>query len=191
MWHFWSEDAREIVLLPRQPITLGRIATWFEKITRDKNGVLSNIECWNRIPIELKKAPYLSFADSADWLDEYSRVSELSIEREITVRRQVWWVSQNHLRIEFDDRPMSSDVEVTQDEADKNRLALLHLHERGEIPFPAERVELLRQLSRFDECFELIIELGDKPKKFELILQIQILAKSQNSMVQVIPDRNQ
>jgi hypothetical protein len=188
---FWNEDAKELGRFPDKPKPIGRFTAFFEKITGDKHGVLSSIEYWNSIPIEIRNAPYMSRAETSGWLDVYMNRAELSIEREIIVRRRVWWISQNHLRHEFDGQPRCSNGEVPEDEAHKNMQGLLHLHEQGEIKFPAEKAELLRQLSRFYECLDVIQQMEIKLRNSPLVMCVQKLAQSENSMVQEIPEKYQ
>jgi len=185
---FWDNDAKEHGILPKQPQAIGRFSAWYEKVTGDKDGVLSAIEYWNQIPIAIKTAPHSVLAQSSDWLQEFAHISQLSDERAIMVRRHVWWAGNDHHRARSDGVAFRPKAAISEAVANQNLLELLELHESEKIEEPYEKSELLRQLSRFDECLTLIEIMPHNEWNLKRILQVKKFAMSGNPTVQEIPE---
>jgi len=115
-----------------------------------------------------------------DYIDALAQIVPLVPERERYLRRRLWWASNDHLRRESGSPPLEADAART------NMERLLDL-----LPSTAdvlERVELYRQLGRFQEALDLIAFVpSDQQAKARLQQQ---WAEAGDSTMRVIP-RNQ
>jgi len=122
----------------------------------DRNGRLRDERNWFALPQEIKEANRItSLQNATDFLDALAALSPYAEDREIYLRRRLWWISNDHHRFRVDGTPTESQPVLTPTEARNNILRLLALLE-NDFSKQVERGELLRQLGRFDEAIAVL-----------------------------------
>jgi hypothetical protein len=183
---FWKSDARELGDLPLKPRPMGRFATWYAKLSGDKERKLAEQEAWNNLPSAVRDATRTDIPDFSDWLKLLQDGSKLSPEREAIVRCKVWRTSSDHVRLRNDGIPCRPVPVLTKNEATENRLALLALLENNSASNATEKAELLRQLGRFDEAIHVLESASEEEQKTPLAIKITTLAKSGDVVVREV-----
>jgi len=167
----WVEDATELMSAPQEPRAIGKVARLWHLLTGDRRGRLQHERKWASLPREIKDAGRLTMLNTAlDYVEALTLVPMLP-DREEYLRRKLWWASNDHLRVGGDDPAIDADI------ARGNMNCLLAL-----LPSDActlERVELYRQLGRFQEALDLIPTLPlDQWKKAQLQRQWAVAGDS-------------
>jgi hypothetical protein len=151
----WVEDATKLMPVPRPPRPIGLVARLWHQLTGD--GRLGAERDWNVLSSEIKDAERIQGLDSAhDLLDALVMVSPNAADREIYVRRRLWWVSNDHRRLDKDGRPTTEQRAMPVETAHANMYRLLVLIE-NDPALQVERGDLLRQLGHFDEAVAVLI----------------------------------
>lgn len=152
----WVDDATAVLPAPCQPRPIGAVARLWYRVTGDSNGRLRDERDWHALPREIKEADRIYRLQSAqDLMDALTALIPDALDREIYLRRRLWWAANDHHRFSADGPPISSQPAVAAAEAGANVLRLLELFEN--VPNEqVERGELLRQLGRFDEAIAVL-----------------------------------
>jgi hypothetical protein len=149
-------------------------------LTGDRSGRLREEREWASLPRGMREAERLEALTTVqDYVDALAQVVPLLPDREEYLRRKLWWASNDHLRREIGGPAMAEPA------ARANKQRLLSL-----LPSTArvlERVELYRQLGRFQEALELIPS-APPDQQVKARLQQQWAAAGDSSM-RVIPLR--
>jgi len=152
----WVDDARAVMPTPQQPQLIGAAARLWHRMTGDSKGRLRDERDWIGLPREIKVADRISGLQSVrDLLDALGALSRDAREREVYLRRRLWWASNDHHRLRSNETPTASQPAVAPAEAYANILRLLELLENDPRE-QVERGELLRQLGRFDEAIKVL-----------------------------------
>jgi hypothetical protein len=172
------EDATALMPAPQQPRALGMLPRLWHLLTGDQRGRLQAERGWSSLPREIKNAGRLTMLGTAIDYIEALAVVPLQPHREEYLRRKLWWASNDHLRME------SSDTALEANAARANMERLLAL-------LPAdgrtlERVELYRQLGRFQEALDLIPSIAREQWR-EAQLQRQWAEAGDSTMKNIPP----
>lgn len=152
----WIDDAKEVMPAPRKPLPIGAVARVWHRMTGDRSGRLNDEREWNEVRREIKEAEQIdSLQGAQDFIEALTALSPHIRDREVYLRRQLWWALNDHRRLGADGMPMESKPAVTPAEAHANILRLLELFEH-DLKHQVERGELLRQLGRFDEAVAVL-----------------------------------
>jgi hypothetical protein len=169
-------------MLPK-PDPMSRFSIFYAKLTDDKEQRLAEQERWNNFPIEFKNASKCIAPEFADWLAELKDYSSIVPEREAIARRQVWWASNDHLRLRSDGVPCRHEPVLPQVAAQENLLKLLQLHETGAINDRIEKAEIYRQLGKFSESLAILESENAEQIISEHATKIMQLARDCDSSV--------
>jgi hypothetical protein len=181
----WVDDAKYVRPAPREPRAIGFVARLWHRLTGDKKGRLREERDWIALPPEIKDAGCIRALHNAeDFLDALAILLPDATDREIYVRRRLWWDSNDHHRL-VDGIPGAPLPSVTPAVAHANILRLLELFENT----PSEQVqrgELLRQLGRFDEAIEVLKAV--KPDGYSEVKasKIQRLAQARHTKLALL-----
>jgi hypothetical protein len=174
----WVDDDIMLMDEHRAPPAISRASRVWHLVTGDRSGKLRMEREWASLPREMREAERLDSLNTAqDYIDALAQIVPLGPERERYLRRKLWWASNDHLRRESGSPPLEADAART------NMERLLDL-----LPSTAdilERVELYRQLGRFQEALDLIAFLPpDQQAKARLQQQ---WIEAGDSTMRVIP----
>lgn len=166
----WLDDAMALMESPTEPRPIGPVARIWHRLTGDKRGRLREERNWLALPAEIKGTQSIVNLTTADDYIEALAAQPLGArDREIHLRRRLWWASNNHLRVidgAIEQRPA-----VAADAALINAERLLELFEHD----PKEQVargELLRQLGRVDEAVAVLRAV--KPDGYSEVTAVKI-----------------
>lgn len=174
----WVDSNTALVRDHWAPPPVGIWSRLWHMLTWDRSGRLREEREWASLPREKREAERLdSLSTVQDYVDALAQIVPLLPDREEYLRRKLWWASNDHLRRE------SGGPALEADAARANMQRLLDL-----LPSTAgilERVELCRQLGRFQEALDLI-PLAPPDQQGKARLQQQ-WAEAGDSTMRVIP----
>ena len=179
----WVDDVEEVMTAPQKPRSISTAARLWHRMTGDSKGRLRDERDWIALPQEIKEANRISGLQTArDFLDALMALAPDAVDREIYVRRRLWWASNDHHRLRVDGTPIAAQPVVAQAEAQTNALRLLELFE-NDLSEQVARGELLRQLGRFDEAVSVLKAV--KPDGYSEVKasKIQRLAQSRHAQL--------
>jgi hypothetical protein len=152
----WVDDATAVMPAPCKPCPIGAVARLWYRVTGDSKGRLRDERDWIALPREIKEADRIDGLRSArDLLDALAALLPDAWDREIYVRRRLWWATNDHIRF-FKDGSRVVEVPVAAEvDRRENMLRMIEMHEAAGSGL-AERAELLRQLGQFDDAIRLL-----------------------------------
>lgn len=168
---FWLDDVEVLGVLPKEGQQIGALSRIYHRLTRDSDGVLERERIWNATPWDWKNAKPAETPDFFDLKTALADRDSLTPEREVLVRRNLWFHSNDHLRLNRDGKPLRDKPRMSEDETRENMLALLALVELGLDSPATAKGELLRELGRFDEAIAALTGIdGDYKEQADLIV---------------------
>lgn len=167
---FWLDDAEQEGVLPRKPYRIGWMERAYLRLTGDKRGLLAQERAWHASPWEWKNAKDIELPTLADWQAALQERATLTPAREKLARRQIWWRSNDHLRLKHDGTPWKTQVAMRNDDVQENLMALLCLCETEPEPDLIEMGEILRELGRFDEALAVLERVAGKQREQALLI---------------------
>ena len=168
---FWLDDAEALGVLPREELQIGEFSRIYHRITGDSDGVLERERIWNETPWEWKNAKPAEVPEFFDLRTALSDQDSLTPEREVWLRRGIWFEGNDHLRLNREGKPLRSTPRMSDDETRRNMLVLLELISEGLASPATEKGELLRELGRFDEAIETLRDVpADYREQADLII---------------------
>jgi hypothetical protein len=151
----WKKDLHVLGALTSAPRPISplskKLANWFG----DKHGYLGKEKEWAAIPTAWKEAER---GDRLEYLDmQRALLAErvLSPDRELFLRRRIWWGTNDHIRRHPDGSRVTELSVASEPERRANMLRMIELHEVAGSGL-VERAELLRNLARFDDAIRLL-----------------------------------
>lgn len=181
----WIEDAVALMPAPSEPRPIGRLARVWHGITGDKRGRLREERDWLALPAGIQQAERISgLLHAHDLIDALAALPPDALDREIHLRRRLWWSSNDHLRGRHGVILVAL-PRVTEDVAHSNALRLLELIEhnpKGQL----ERGELMRQLGRFDEAVAVLEAVTPDGYSEVKAVKIERLARARNSALSIL-----
>jgi hypothetical protein len=181
----WFEDAVELMPAPSESRPIGPLARVWHRITGDKRGKLREERDWLALPAGIQQAERIDGLHHAhDLIDALGALQPDALDREIHLRRRLWWSSNDHLRslrgVDYVALPA-----VAEGVAHVNAQRLLELIEhdpKGQV----ERGELLRQLGRFNEAVAVLKTV--KPDGYSDVKAVKIerLAHADNAELSML-----
>jgi hypothetical protein len=182
----WVDDATAVMPAPCQPRPIGAVARLWYRVTGDRKGLLRDERDWVALPREIKEADRIDSLQSArDLMAAFTALLPDAGDREIYVRRRLWWASNDHHRLRADGVPTASLPAVAPAETRTNVLRLLELLENAH-NLQVERGELLRQLGRFDESVAVLKAVKPNGNSEVKASKIQRLAQARDSELKAI-----
>lgn len=152
----WLEDAEELMPAPIKPWPIGSIDRLWYRITGDRRGRLREEREWHALPRAIREAESIDrLAGVQGFIEALAALSADETDREIYLRRRLWWASNDHLRHQGGDTTTTLSPTVAAEVARANAQRLLELiqyHPTAQV----QRGELLRQLGRFDEAVAVL-----------------------------------
>jgi len=174
----WVDDATALIREHWEPRAIGRWSRLWYLLTGDRSGRLREEREWALLPREIKKAErFIGLNTVQDYIDALAQSAPLVPSREEYLRRKLWWASNDHLRRESNAPALAADAA----RANMERLLVL-------LPATAsilERVELYRQLGRFQAALDLI--RSAPPDQWAKARLQQQWAEAGDSSMRVIP----
>jgi hypothetical protein len=168
---FWLDDLEVLGVLPKEGQQIGGLARIYHRLTGDSDGLLERERTWNEAPWEWKNAKPAETPDYFDLKIALADAETLTPEREVLVRRNLWFHSNDHLRLSRDGKPLRDTPRMSDLDARENILAMLDLIAEGHESRPMEKGELLRELGRFEEAIEALRNVtGDAKEQADLII---------------------
>jgi len=156
---------------PNEPRPIGTLARVWHSMTGDKRGRLREEIDWRALPAGIRQAKSIDGLRHAhDLIDALLAQSPLAMDREIYVRRRLWWSSNDHQRGLYSVTLIAL-PSVAEDVAHTNMLRLLELFEHDP-EHQVERGELLRQLGRFDDAVAVLKAV--KPDGYSEVRAVKI-----------------
>lgn len=181
---FWLDDAEELGILPKESPAIGAFSRIYHRLTGDSSGALEHERIWNETPWEWKSAKPAETPDFFDLKTALADMNSLTPEREVWVRRALWFRGNDHRRLNREGKPHRDKPWMSDDEVRQNMLSLLSLIEQGRDSPVMEKGELLRELGRFDEAITVLSEIdGECRSQAELIAGF---ARSGDSVVREV-----
>jgi hypothetical protein len=174
----WADGDSALKREHREPKAVGPWARLWYWLTGDRAGRLRAQREWALLPREMREAESLdSLRTAQDYVDAIAQIIPLLPRQEEHLRRELWWASNDHLRRESGGPAL--DAHATR--ANMERLLAL-------LPPTAsilERMELYRQLGRFQEALDLVPSASpDQRAKARLQQQ---WSEAGDSTIRVIP----
>lgn len=152
----WTDAAKAVMPAPWKPRPIGAVDRLWHRVTGDRSGRLRDEREWNEVPLEIKEAKSIAGLHSAkDYIDALALLPADAEEREVYLRRRLWWASNDHQRLRTDGTPVAAEPVMAPTESHANMLRLLVMVEHDPKQ-QVERGELLRQLGRFDEAVAVL-----------------------------------
>lgn len=182
----WIDDATTVMRAPRKPRPIGATARLWHRVTGDRSDRLLEEREWTALPREIKEAKQIDGLQNAqDFIDALALVSPDATDREVYLRRHLWWEANDYKRLRADGTPVALHPVVVPAEARANVLRLLELFEKDPEQ-QVERGELLRQLGRFEEAVAVLKAV--KPNGYSEVkaVKIQRLAEIRNAELQAL-----
>jgi len=167
----WIEDAVALMPAPSEPGPIGPLERTWYRVTGDKRGRLRDERAWHALPAGIRQAERIDGLRRAhDLIDALLTLPPDALDREIHLRRWLWWSSNDHMRgmHSFAYVALPS---VAEEVAYANIMrfqALLEHDPDGQV----ERGELLRQLGRFDEAVAVLKAV--KPDGYSEVRAVKI-----------------
>lgn len=158
---FWLDDAETVGVLPRQPVRMNWFGRLLRRISGDKRGELAREQNWKETPEEWKSAKRMQPPSTGDFWAALENTAPLPQEREIYVRRQLWWEGNHPFRFGLDGKPLPGQPELGAEQIQQNMAVLYALCAATKQPDPVLVGELLRELSRFDEAVAMLESVAD------------------------------
>lgn len=156
----WLDDLQALGVSPREPrpqCWLGRIvAGW----TGDKHGYLRDERAWANVAKEWKAAAHASRPTYSS-LQQAACASGIPSDREIFLRRRIWWATNDHHRLRDDGQLVAEVAVASEEERRANIMRLIALHGVAGNAV-AERAELWRNLGEFDRAVALLTSADAK-----------------------------
>jgi hypothetical protein len=181
---FWTADAEELGILPKEAEPIGSFSRFLYRIFGDNDGRLGREKIWNETPAEWKGAKTVERPDLDGFQHALKDETSLNSEREALLRRGIWHEGNDHLRLNMKGQPFRDTPCLSPVAVQENLEALLVLIDEGVHTFPTERGEILRQLGHFDEAIaELKLVEGELKAQAELMIGF---AKSGDSVVREV-----
>lgn len=151
----WKAELDVVGILPPEPWPLGWFMRLLAKWDGDKAGHLRAEREWNELPPAWKLAEHGRRIQYPALQRTILAMAASNPEREIFLRRRIWWATNDHIRLRIDGSPVA-EVSVA-DEADRraNMLRMIEIHEAAGSGL-AERAELFRQMGQFDDAIRLL-----------------------------------
>lgn len=145
----WLDDANALMPVPQEPRQISSLSRLWHLLTGDRSGRLRDDREWASLPRVIKEAKRLvELSTTQDYIDALVQIAHVRPDREEYLRRKLWWASNDYLRRESS----TATLEVNAARANMERLLdLLPSTTRT-----LERVEIYRQLGRFQEALDLI-----------------------------------
>jgi hypothetical protein len=175
-----------MMLAPREPRAIGALARLWHHLTGDRSDRLRDEREWTALPREIKEAERIDGLQNAqDLMDALALLSPDATDREVYLRRRLWWEANDHKRLSADGTPVALQPVVAPAEARANVLRLLELFEND----PEQQVargELPRQLGRFEEAVAVLKAV--KPNGYSEVkaVKIQRFAETRNADLQAL-----
>jgi hypothetical protein len=151
----WKKDLEVLGTLTSAPKCLRpisrKLAEWFG----DKNGYLRAEEEWEATPTAWKEAEHGDYLEYLDMQRALLAMREPNLDREMFLRRRIWWATNDHIRHHPDGSRVKQEPIAPESMRQTNMLRMIEIHERAGNA-PAERAELLRNLGRFEDAIRLL-----------------------------------
>lgn len=182
----WLEDAEELMSAPIKPWPIGSIDRLWYRITGDRRGRLREEREWHALPRAIREAESIDrLAGVQDFIEALAALSADETDREIYLRRRLWWASNDHLRQHSGDATTTLSPTVAVDVTRANAQRLLELIQLDPDAQVA-RGELLRQLGRFDEAVAVLKAV--KPDGYNEVKAVKIerLAQARNAELSML-----
>ena len=180
----WIEDSVKLIRAPQKPRPIGAASRLWHLMTGDRSGRLQDEREWAALPREIKEAERIDGLDSAkDFMDALANLPPDGDDREVYLRRRLWWASNDHLRRRTDEVPAGTQPAVAPAVAQANKLRLLELFE-SDPDNQVERGELLRQLGRFDEAVAVLKAVKPNGYSEVMAMKIERLAAARRAELQ-------
>lgn len=151
----WNKDLEAIGVLPRKPPRIGRITRTLSGWNGDKHGHLCAEREWADLPPEWKVAARGRSLGYPDLQRALRDMNTLTPDREMFIRRRIWWATNDHTRLRSDGTRAAAEPVASDADRKANMVRMIELHEAAEGNI-AEHTELLRQLGQFDEAIRLL-----------------------------------
>jgi hypothetical protein len=151
----WKKDLEVLGTLKSAPRPIRpfcrKLAEWFG----DKHGYLRREDEWATMPAAWKEAEHGDRLEYTDLQRALVATRESDRDREIFLRRRIWWKTNDHIRRHPDGSRVTEAPIAPEPERQANMMRLIELHNIVGNAF-AERAELLRNLGRFDDAIDLL-----------------------------------
>jgi len=180
----WRDDLQMVGVLAPEPPPLGRLSRIFASWSGDKQGHLRAEREWREQPASWKVAECGRPINYSDIQRALLVMQPSHDERELFLRRRMWWAMNDHLRLRQDGSRVSEVPVAPESARQANMLRMIEIHEAAGSAV-VERAELLRQLGRFDDVVRLLTsrdpEAGDNANAASILKW----AKAQNANVKI------
>jgi len=151
----WKKDLEVLGTLISAPRPIGnltrKLAVWFG----DKYGYLRAEDEWAAIPAAWKEAEHGDRLEYTDMQRALLFIREPDRDREMFLRRRIWWKTNDHIRRHPDGSPVTVEPVAPELERQANMLRMIELHELACSGY-AERAELLRNLGLFEDAIRVL-----------------------------------
>lgn len=155
---FWQDDLSPIGELPKKPLPQEPMGWLMRKLIQwggDEHGDIQTQRDWDAAPALWRAAEYDRTLEYGDLRQALNELRGPDSEREVYVRRRIWWLANDDRRIYENGKRASTQPLVLRSKAKENMLRLVELHEQAGSGI-VDRAELLRQMGRFDEAVQLL-----------------------------------
>jgi hypothetical protein len=151
----WKKDLEVLGTLKSAPRPIRpfcrKLAEWFG----DKHGYLRREDEWATMPVAWNEAEHGDRLEYMDMQRAVVAMREPDRDREMFLRRRIWWATNDHIRRHPDGARVMEESVAPELERHANMLRLIELHEAGGSGL-SERAELLRNLGRFEDAIRLL-----------------------------------
>jgi len=178
----WPPDYATEMSIPSRPRPISAFKRFMARLTGDRQGILSAEQAWFDCPAAIRDCNPMLISGLDDYREALS-VLTLSPQREIYVRKQILWRSNDHQR-HLDGENRYPKQYLSSSERIQNLLALDALFsDLGDERDWLLHGEVLRLLGRFDEA---LTTLARESKNPEMAGKIANFAHLRSKDVQVV-----
>jgi hypothetical protein len=177
---FWQEDFSALGEMPKPPTppSTDWLMRLLDRLGGDENGDRQAWREWDRSPEEWKSAKADSWLEYLD-LKLALRADDLTTDREIIIRRRLWWASNDKFRQRVSGIPRSGPV-ASKPEAIENMERLIEMLRQADRGVN-ERAELLRQLGHFEDAVTLLVATSESGRPTGKAAETQAWALARDS----------
>lgn len=152
----WKDDLDVVGILTRKPYPVGKVTRTLARWFGDKHGHLRDEDAWRALPEGWKTANAAEQLAYPDLHRALLATPDPGVERELFLRRLMWWETNDHLRHRADGTLVAAAPVAPEEQRRANMLRMVALYEQAGNAV-VTRAELLRQLGRFDEAVALLV----------------------------------
>jgi len=184
---FWLDDIEPVGIMPEEPRAIGRLARACMGLRGDPQGQLREKE-YSQTLVLWGSAQYIGRAGFEDVAYVLARSDGVSRDRQLWLRKRIWWNLNDRYRRRADDTPVPDVPSWPEADERANMQAILDMLQEGEV-LPGDMIqqgELLRLLGHFDEAVAVLEAVPADGHSEVRAVRIERLARAGDTQVRLL-----